>query len=121
MKITFMVSRFMVSLTKLASTKLASTKLASDDMARTKGGSVAQRRQRANAQVPIVDDHEEPQEVLVDAPANPQAAGTFSGGLEDLSVLRHFSDHVATCLWRGKNGLGMMKTANQPYLSVHEM
>ncbi|KAG4970359.1 hypothetical protein JHK82_036047 [Glycine max] len=78
-------------------------------MAKTRGGKVARHRQRANAQAHVVNDHEEPQEVLVNAYANSQALGSFPGGPEDFSVLRHFSNHVATRLWNkeGRTRLGL--------------
>nr|KYP33064.1 Serine/threonine protein phosphatase 7 long form isogeny [Cajanus cajan] len=36
---------------------------------------------------------------MLDGVVNPQAPRSFLGGPEDLSVLRNFSDHVATRLW----------------------
>ncbi|KAH1216532.1 hypothetical protein HKD37_13G036076 [Glycine soja] len=85
-------------------------------MAKTRGGKVARHRQRANAQAHVVNDHEEPQEVLVNAYANSQALGSFPGGPEDFSVLRHFSNHVATRLWN-KEDRGALKVVKNSGLA----
>ena len=85
-------------------TKMARTRggLAGDIDGRRRPTASARRERNAPAPAPETEeDHQQDPPVDVPAQQVDTQSQSFPGGPEDTSILRRFSDHVATHLWRG--------------------